>query len=48
MWKSILKVMAVTVIFGLVHSALASQKAKNTAGQFVGERRRNARAGVQR
>lgn len=42
MWKSILKVMAATVVFGLVHSALASQKAKTSAVRLVGERRRNA------
>lgn len=42
MWKSILKVMAATVIFGIIHSALASQKAKTTAVQIIGERRRNA------
>jgi hypothetical protein len=42
MWKSILKVMAATVLFGIVHSALASEKAKTSAGQLVGERRRNA------
>jgi hypothetical protein len=42
MWTSVLKVMAATVIFGLVHSALASQKAKISAVQLVGERRRNA------
>jgi hypothetical protein len=42
MWKTILKVMAATAIFGMVHSALASHTAKNTAARFVGERRRNA------
>lgn len=42
MWKSILKVMAATVIFGIIHSALASQKAKTTAVRIIGERRRNA------
>jgi methanethiol S-methyltransferase len=42
MWKSILKVMAATVIFGIIHSALASQKAKTTAVQIIGERRGNA------
>ena len=42
MWKSILKVMAATVIFGVVHSALASQQAKHTAVQWLGARRRNA------
>lgn len=42
MWKSVLKVMAATVAFGLIHSALASQKAKTSAVQLVGERRRNA------
>jgi hypothetical protein len=42
MWKSILKVMAATVIFGIVHSVLASQKAKTAAVQLIGERRRNA------
>jgi hypothetical protein len=42
MWKSILKAMAATVIFGMVHSALASQQAKHTAVHLVGERRRNA------
>jgi methanethiol S-methyltransferase len=42
MWKSILKAMAATVIFGMVHSALASRQAKHTAVHLVGERRRNA------
>jgi methanethiol S-methyltransferase len=42
MWKSILKVMAATARFGLVHSALASEKAKTSAVRLVGERRRNA------
>jgi hypothetical protein len=42
MWKSILKVIGASVIFGVVHSTLASQHAKNTAVQLIGERRRNA------
>jgi protein-S-isoprenylcysteine O-methyltransferase Ste14 len=42
MWKSIFKVMIATVVFGLVHSALASQQAKTSAVHLVGERRRNA------
>jgi hypothetical protein len=42
MWNSVLKVMAATVLFGIIHSALASRKVKKTAVQFIGERRRNA------
>jgi methanethiol S-methyltransferase len=42
MWKSILKVVVATGVFALVHSALASQKAKTAAVHLVGERRRNA------
>ncbi len=43
MWRrSFLKVCAATAIYGLVHSALASRKAKQTAERMVGSRYRNA------
>jgi hypothetical protein len=41
MWRSMLKVMAATAVFGLVHSALASRAAKRTAARVFGERNRN-------
>jgi hypothetical protein len=41
MWRSMLKVAAATAVFGLVHSALASRKAKRAATQAFGERNRN-------
>jgi len=41
MWRSMLKVMAVTAVFGLVHSALASRAAKRTATGLFGERNLN-------
>ncbi|MGB7923838.1 MAG: hypothetical protein WCF57_11395 [Pyrinomonadaceae bacterium] len=42
MWRSILKVMAATALFGVAHSVLASRGAKKTAERLVGERWRNA------
>jgi protein-S-isoprenylcysteine O-methyltransferase Ste14 len=41
MWRSMLKVMAATAAFGLVHSALASRAAKRAAARTFGERNRN-------
>src|SRR3990170_4384989 len=41
MWKSMLKVAAATALFGLVHSALASRRAKRAAAETFGERNRN-------
>ena len=41
MWRSMLKVMAATAAFGLVHSALASRRAKQAAADHFGERNRN-------
>lgn len=40
--KMLLKVAAATGLFALVHSALASRKAKDTAARLLGERNRNA------
>jgi protein-S-isoprenylcysteine O-methyltransferase Ste14 len=43
MWaRGFLKVCAATVIYGLVHSALASRKTKQTAREWIGPRYRNA------
>lgn len=42
MWKSVLKLTAATVVYGAVHSLLASRKAKQKAADWLGERRRNA------
>jgi protein-S-isoprenylcysteine O-methyltransferase Ste14 len=41
MWRSMLKVMAATAAFGLVHSVLASRSAKRAAARTFGERDRN-------
>ncbi len=41
MWRSMLKVMAATAAFGVVHSALASRTAKRAAARRFGERNRN-------
>ncbi len=41
MWRSMFKVMAATAAFGLVHSALASRRAKQQAACLFGERNRN-------
>ena len=41
MWRSMVKVMAATACFGLVHSALASRAAKRVAARTMGERNRN-------
>ena len=41
MWRSMLKVAAATGVFGLVHSALASRAAKQSAEDILGERQRN-------
>jgi hypothetical protein len=41
MWRSMFKVMAGTAAFGLIHSALASRRAKQTAAATIGERNRN-------
>src|SRR5436305_3713700 len=41
MWRSMLKVVAATAIFGLAHSALASRTAKRAAIEAFGERNRN-------
>ena len=41
MWKSILKVAAATVAYGLIHSALASRPAKEAAARLFGRRQRN-------
>jgi len=41
MWRSMFKVMAATAAFGLVHSALASRRAKRAAAEHFGERNRN-------
>lgn len=41
MWRSMLKVMAATAAFGVVHSALASRAAKRVAVRQFGERNRN-------
>src|SRR4051794_15740943 len=41
MWRSMLKVMAATAVFGLVHSALASRRGKRAAAGGCGERNRN-------
>src|SRR5687767_13946492 len=42
MFKSILKIMAATMLFAGVHSLLASRGAKGVAARVLGERRRNA------
>lgn len=42
MWRSICKVVAASLLFGGVHSLLASRAAKKRAVQLLGERRRNA------
>ena len=41
MWRSMMKVAAATAAFGLVHSALASRRAKRAAAETFGERNRN-------
>ena len=41
MWRSMIKVMAATAAFGLVHSALASRSTKRAAANRFGERNRN-------
>lgn len=41
MWKSMVKVAAATAAFGVVHSLLASRKAKRAAARTFGERNRN-------
>jgi len=41
MWRSMLKVMAATAAFGVVHSVLASRSAKRAATRQFGERNRN-------
>ena len=41
MWRSMLKVMAATTAFAIVHSALASRGAKRAATRTFGERNRN-------
>lgn len=41
MWRSMVKVMAATAVFGLAHSALASRAAKRAAARTFGERNRN-------
>ncbi len=41
MWRSMIKVAAATAAFGLVHSALASRRAKQAAAKTFGERNRN-------
>ncbi|MBV9033891.1 MAG: hypothetical protein JO182_05305 [Acidobacteriaceae bacterium] len=43
MWlKGFLKVCAATAVYALIHSALASRKAKQAAQNFIGSRYRNA------
>jgi methanethiol S-methyltransferase len=42
MWKTVLKMMAATAVYAVVHSALASRQAKDAAANIFGERRRNA------
>lgn len=42
MWKSVLKLTAATLLYGAVHSLLASRSAKQKAADLFGERRRNA------
>src|SRR4051812_5328200 len=41
MWRNTIKVAAATAAFGLVHSALASRRAKRAAARTFGERNRN-------
>ncbi len=41
MWRNMIKVMAATAAFGLVHRALASRAAKRAAAERFGERNRN-------
>lgn len=41
MWKGMLKIMAATAVFGIVHSVLASRTAKRAAANVFGERNRN-------
>jgi hypothetical protein len=41
MWRTMMKVMAATAAFGLVHSALASRGAKRAVARAFGERNRN-------
>src|SRR5690348_628460 len=41
MWRSMIKVMAATAVFGGIHSALASRAAKRFAAECFGERNRN-------
>ncbi len=41
MWRSALKVVGATVAFALIHSALASRRAKKEAARLFGERNRN-------
>jgi methanethiol S-methyltransferase len=42
MFKSIVKIMAATVLFAGVHSSLASRRAKRIAAKMLSERQRNA------
>lgn len=41
MWSSMLKVVAATALYGVVHSALASRTAKQATAKAFGERNRN-------
>jgi protein-S-isoprenylcysteine O-methyltransferase Ste14 len=41
MGKSVLKIVAATALFGVVHSVLASRTAKRKAAEWFGERNRN-------
>jgi methanethiol S-methyltransferase len=42
MFKSIVKILAATTLFGGIHSLLASRAAKRIASEMLGERQRNA------
>jgi methanethiol S-methyltransferase len=42
MWKSVLKLTAATLLYGVVHSVLASKTVKQKTSELIGERRRNA------
>lgn len=41
MWRSMIKVMAATAVFGVIHNSLASRAAKRLVAECFGERNRN-------
>lgn len=42
MWKSVLKLTAATLLYGAVHSLLASTRVKQKTAELLGQRQRNA------